>query len=54
MQEIIGSLPFPKDRLKILNFYQKDKIKRIKQLRKINRYKSVFENNENEGEGLDY
>lgn len=34
LQELIGSLPFPKDRLKILNSYQQNKSKLIRIRRK--------------------
>jgi hypothetical protein len=34
MQELIGNLPYPKDRLKILKEYQKKKQIRIKTLNK--------------------
>lgn len=33
LQELIGSLPFPKDRLKVLDSYQKSKVMRIKHIR---------------------
>jgi len=39
----MGSLPYPKDRLKVLNSYQKNKIMRIKYIK--NRIKTNKENN---------
>ena len=33
LQEIMGSLPFPKDRLKILNSYQQGKDPRLKPIK---------------------